>query len=199
MCESGMNRSNNTRCVVLVYRRPQGRVERFLQLVSQCGEFTHCETFCPDLTFEGLSGCTFTNFSSCEMLQTRECMRLYTHRKTRHLYAMHRLTLTSTEFSLFEHWNKAHVANHCAYNYADLGLQLIPGVISRSLVHDVDHETSMKIPRLYCAQAVVLALRYALSEDHPVFCALAHLNTRLSTPVSVALSLKPLIGEPKNM
>jgi hypothetical protein len=195
-----MNRSKNTsRCVVLVYRRPTNKLEMFLQGVSRCGEFTHCESFCPDLVFEGRVGCTFTNFSCHDMLQTRECVGLYTHKKTRHMYAMHKLNLSNEEFDLFVQWNKRQVANHCAYNYADLPMQIFPNCLSKQFVRDVNPNKQYEITRLYCAQAVVLALRYALSSQHPVSLALAHINTRLSTPDMIAKSLQDLWGEPRAM
>jgi hypothetical protein len=185
--------------VLLVYRRPTCGLERFLQLVSNCGEFTHCEMFCPDLHMNGLLGCTFTNFSFRGMSQTRDCMRSYTAKTTRHWYAVQELNLASKEFELFEEWNKSQVSNHCAYNYTDLPLQLLPRKLSNSFIRDLDIDQSLTPCKLYCAQAVILALRHALPEKHPVCVALSGINTRLSTPCCIAGSLQTVLGRPVAM
>jgi hypothetical protein len=188
--------SNSHHRVMLMYRRPTCRLERALQFVSNCGEFTHCETYCPDLQFEGLLGCTFTNFSCCKMKQTRECMQQYTSHETRDQYAIQELQLSSDEFVRFEDWNVRQVLNKCNYNYTDLALQLIPKKVSNYIVHDLDESHAVAPGRLYCAQAVVLALRHALSGQHPVSVALRGINTRLSTPNLVAASLEAVVGKP---
>jgi hypothetical protein len=187
------------RCVCLMYRRPICGLERVLQLVSNCGEFTHCEMYCPDLAFDGLLGCTFTNFSNCKMLQTRECVKLYTSPKTHHQYAVQELRLTHDEFELFNNWNKKQVLNKCGYNYTDLPLQLLPAKLSGSVVRDLNQSEAMSPGRLYCAQAVVLALRHALPIGHPVYVALSGINTRLSTPNSIASALEKVTGKPVEM
>jgi hypothetical protein len=185
--------------VVLMYRRPTCGLEHALQLVSRCGEFTHCETYCPDLQFEGLLGCTFTNFSYCEMKQTRECIPLYTAKETRFQYAIQELALTKDEFKRFNDWNMRQVLNKCTYNYTDLPLQLLPSKVSNYIVRDLDETHAMTPGRLYCAQAVVLALRYALSNQHSVSIALHGINTRLSTPNLVAASLEAVVGKPREL
>jgi hypothetical protein len=185
--------------VLLMYRRPTCAVEHALRFVSRCGEFTHCEMYCPDLCFEGLLGCTFTNFSYCDMKQTRECIPLYTNRKTCHQYAVQQLQLTDKEFELFQKWNTRQVSNKCRYNYTDLPLQLLPRKLSGSLASDLNCSQAMTPDSLYCAQAVVLALRHALSETHPVSIALRDINTRLSTPMSIAMSLELVAGKPIEM
>jgi hypothetical protein len=42
-------------------------------------------------------------------------------------------------------------------------------------------------------------LRHALSETHPVSIALRDINTRLSTPMSIAMSLELVAGKPIEM
>jgi hypothetical protein len=122
---------------------------------------------------------------------------MYTAKKTHHLYAAQELQLTIEEFKLFAQWNGARVSNHCAYNYTDLPLQLLPKKISNCLVRDLDLSQSVTPVKLYCAQAVVLALRHALPREHSVCVALSGINTRLCTPCSVALSLAKLVGQPR--
>jgi hypothetical protein len=96
----------------------------------------------------------------------------------------------------FEDWNVRQVLNKCNYNYTDLALQLIPKKVSNYIVHDLDESHAVAPGRLYCAQAVVLALRHALSGQHPVSVALRGINTRLSTPNLVAASLEAVVGKP---
>jgi len=182
------------RCIWVIYRRPLGLSERVLQGVSRCGEFTHMEIYCPDLRHEGFLGCTFTNFSMCNMMRTRECIPSYSQDRGKYVY--HRIELENTQFDRFIVWNNQQIDHNCKYNYTDLCRQMIPGTIASTITREVD----MSKPyhrKLYCSQAVVLSLRVSLGPDHKVCKALQGVISRLSTPLIVADLLSTVLGKPK--
>lgn len=185
------------RKIFLMYRRPLCNTEKVMQFVSDCGEFTHCEVYCPDLAEDGCVGWTFTNFSMCNMMKTRRCIPSYRDKCNK--YTFHSIDLTRNEFSRFVEWNRLQVLNKCPYNYKDLSLQMLPKRLARSTVTDLDVTQTTTPRKLFCSQAVILALRHALEPTHRVTRALAGINTRLSTPTLVAKSLEPLYGKPRDV
>jgi hypothetical protein len=184
------------RRIWVIYRRPLGLSERVLQGISRCGEFTHCEVYCPDLMHEGMVGCTFTNFSMCAMMRTRECLPSY--RQDRDKYMYHAIDLERTQFDKFTAWNDVQVVHNCKYNYSDVCRQMIPTVIAARITSEVD-TTKEYHRKLYCSQAVVLALRASLASDHRVCKALKDITSRLSTPSIVADHLSVVLGPPYDL
>jgi hypothetical protein len=184
------------RKILLMYRRPLCKTEKVLQFVSRCGEFTHCEVYLPDLNEDGCVGWTFTNFSMCKMMKTRRCIPSYIDNCD--MYAFHSIDLTQNQFNRFVEWNLVQVLNKCPYNYKDLPLQILPARLTRSTVHDLTTTQATTPKKLFCSQAVILALRHALEPTHRVSHALANINTRLSTPTLVATSLESLYGKPRD-
>ncbi|KAJ1465541.1 hypothetical protein T484DRAFT_1757336 [Baffinella frigidus] len=203
----------NTQHILLMYRRPICKREKLLQIVSGCGEFTHCEVYCPDMAIMHntpgepriiLTGWTYTNFSMCDMMRTRVCLESYV--RDRDLYRFHKITLTNTEYQRFCAWNNTQVTNHCHYNVKDLALQMLP----RKLAHRVKDSKVTHPTKLYCSQAVVLALRYAAEKGNgtsngaqtfldKVCTALSKTEARCSTPSSVADALHGVIGAPVHL
>jgi hypothetical protein len=196
--------------VLLMYRQPICKREKVLQFFSRCGEFTHCEIFCPDMTIvtslfgeprKALKGWTYTNFSMCDMMRTRLCLESYV--SDQHFYKFHKLEMTSNEYQRFCAWNNTQVSNHCHYNVKDLALQILP----RKLAQQVKDSKVVHPSKMYCSQGVVLALRYAAEKDSPtshvsktfldiVCIALSKTEARCSTPSSVANAITQAIGEP---
>lgn len=196
--------------VLLMYRRPLNKREKFLQLVSRCGEFTHCEVYCPNMTISSqtpgepcttLTGWTFTNFSMCDMMLTRICLDSYS--TDHHFYMFHKIDMTESEYQRFCAWNTTQVVNHCHYNVKDLALQMIPKRLS-SFAKD----SNIVYPsKLYCSQGVVLSLRYAaykgvqtpgVSETvlDKICGSLANTEARCSTPSGVASAIQRVLGPP---
>jgi len=204
--------ASNTHQILLMYRRPICKREKFLQIVSRCGEFTHCEVYCPDMAIihdipgeprKTLTGWTYTNFSMCDMMRTRVCLESYV--RDRDLYRFHKITLTNTEYQRFCAWNNTQVTNHCHYNVKDLALQILP----RKLAQQAKDSKVIHPKKLYCSQGVVLALRYAAQKGNgirsadgsktplDIVCfALAKTEARYSTPSSVANALQEVLGAP---
>jgi hypothetical protein len=164
-----------------------------MQKLSRCGDFLHCEVFCPDLVHEGKVGCTFTNFSMCDMMRTRECLASYVVDHDKYMY--HRIFLDPVQFDKFTSWNDRQVNHKCKYNYSDLCRQMIPAVIAQNITREVDM-SKLYHQKLYCSQAVVLALRASLGLDHIVCKALAPVTSRLSTPSIVSKHLSAVLGAP---
>jgi hypothetical protein len=196
--------------ILLMYRRPICKREKFLQIVSGCGEFTHCEVYCPNMAIldsqpgvshKTLTGWTYTNFSMCDMMRTRLCLGSYVNDP--HVYMFHQIDMTNSEYERFCAWNNTQVINHCRYNVKDLALQMLP----RQLAQRAKDSTVTHPPKLYCSQGVVLALRYAADQKHrppegpktfldKVCTALSKTEARSSTPTGVANALGKVIGTP---
>jgi hypothetical protein len=180
-------------------------------MVSGCGEFTHCEFYCPNLDiYESqhgasrktlLTGWTYTNFSMCDMMRTRLCLESYVN--DQHVYSFHQIDMTTSEYQRFCSWNDTQVKNHCRYNAIDLALQMLPRRLAqRAKDPPVTHPS-----KLYCSQGVVLALRYAADQEHrtpmgpetfldKICTALSKIEARSSTPSSVANAIGKVIGTP---
>jgi len=181
------------RPIWVVYRRPLGMVERSLQgCMPKLGAFLHCEVYCPDLMHDGAKGCTYTNFSACPMLKTRECLQSYSN--DRALYSYHMVEMDETQFETFTRWNDKQINNSCKYNYTDLLLQIVP--FASTIASEVDTSRSYH-KSLYCSQAVILALRASLNPDHKIVQALKGVVSRVSTPSSVSDLLSCVLGKPK--
>ena len=165
-----------------------GAAEQMLKAVSNCGEFTHVESYCKI----GGVGWTFTNYSFNKMVQTKDCEGSYTHDYG--IYAYHELKLESDEHARFVQWNQQQVANQCRYNYFDLAYQVIPGAFL--FVSDLTTAQAQQPKKLFCSQAVILGLRHALRNDDKVAVRLSKLNTRLCCPTKLACSLKAILGDP---
>jgi hypothetical protein len=161
--------------VVVIYRRPIIWSDHMLELV--CGQFTHCELYIPSLNGTFITttdfGCQFrTDVSS-----------LYTQQQQD--YAWHMIPMTKNEFQRFWTWNVEQVEQHCKYNYRDLLWQLVPN--RKTFVKDLANNDAHHPPRMFCSQAVVLALRAAFDSTDSTSrmrefstC----MNSRITTPCS---------------
>jgi len=180
------NTSKHT--ILIIYRRPMGNAERFLKALSNCGEFTHVESYC---IIAG-TGWTFTNYSFNEMVQTKDCEGSYIVDWVK--YAYHAIDVSAQEHAAFVAWNKAQVANRCRYNYSDLVFQMIPG--ARMFVPDLTTAQALQPKKLFCSQAVLLGLQHALAKNSPVAVRLSGINTRTCCPTALAGSLGSILGSP---
>lgn len=77
------------------------------------------------------------------------------------------------------------------YNYGDTALMMLPLQLVQSLCDDVPSESPEHITTLFCSQAVVLALRHALSEEHPAFRLVRDINSRTVFPYALFQLLRP--------
>jgi hypothetical protein len=199
--------ANNT--ILLMYRRPGGKRERFMRYMSTCGEFTHVEIYIPQQTVTSpgspcQTGWTYTNFSMCNMMHTRCCLASYVYNGD--IYMFHPVKLTPGKMERLCEWSNTQVKNHCMYNFKDLAMQIMPAVIT----HMVKDVKTVYPNRLYCSQATILALRYAAGRHVPasnntytellhVCDTLSHMNTRLSTPTGVCNAITTRLGNPLSM
>lgn len=142
--------------IIIVYRRPWDTTDFVLQA---CGggnvlcEFTHCEMYFPD------TGETFTIFRGGTMTQSNQLPLLY-HLKP-HKFAWHMIPLNKVEYTRLLDWNKQQIAQHCSYNFRDLAWQMAPEMISHLCVQDLSNSTAHHPTRMFCSQAIILALREA--------------------------------------
>ena len=184
------------RPIWVIYRKPLGKTERALQLVGRCGSFTHCEVYCPDYRHCGLVGWSFSNFSFTHMLLTRECINSYAHDRDK--YMIHIIQLDNTQFERFIEWNNKQVLHRCKYNYSDVCRQILPRFFAASITTEVDMNKEYHF-KLYCSQAVILALRASLPRDHQIIECLADITSRLSTPSILCDQLSICLGAPLQM
>jgi hypothetical protein len=178
--------------VFIVYRRPMDYADQLIQAFGggnvQC-EYTHCELYLPD------EGVTFTIFKGGTMQKSAMLPMLYTRMPDR--FAWHLLPLNHDEYLGLLHWNNTQLASHCPYNFRDLIWQVVPRGISNSFVHDL--EPTSRIQRIFCSQAIILALRDSSQTE----CArqilrdfVCSINSRLATPSDLARLTTHFLGVP---
>jgi hypothetical protein len=90
------------------------------------------------------------------------------------------------EYSKVEHLLLDFVQRGIPYNYSDVFHLILP---SLTTVQDV--ESSADVDTLFCSQAVTLALRLGLDEQHPLRGPLRALNSRCTTPTMLYDAVKP--------
>lgn len=171
--------------VIIVYRRPVVWTDRILKVA--CGEFTHCELYIPNI--EG----TFSTTVDCGM-ELRFDLK-YHYNKTPHDYAWHLIVMSQTEYDRMCSWNMEQVSHHCKYNYSDLVWQLAPYM--RSFVHDLTRQDASHPKKMFCSQAIVLALRAAFNgpDSSPHMRAfVASMNSRLTTPGCLLTNVSKYVG-----
>jgi hypothetical protein len=83
------------------------------------------------------------------------------------------------------------VDNNIPYNYVDIAAMALPMVLSDALIEDVRSEDPAHLTNLFCSQAVVLALRNSLSDEHPLFPLLSKINSRCILPNTLCNILTP--------
>jgi hypothetical protein len=160
--------------IFIVYRRPVAWTDRLLQVA--CGEFTHCEIYVPNI------GGTFVTTTDSGMQLRFDLKRHYTSNPS--YYAWHLIALTECEYDRMNAWHMEQVTNHCAYNYRDL-LKL-PLTKIWGPWHDLGQNDANHPKRMFCSQAVVLALRAAFNDGNNSGCRMksfiSSMNSRITTP-----------------
>jgi len=170
---------NDLNPVVIVYRRPINWSDRVVKVFS--GEYTHCEMYLP------AESCSFSIFRGETMKCSAVLPNLY--RMHPELFAWHMFVLNRHEYSRLRVWNVNQVANRCEYNLSDLAYKLLPSVAQSAFVPDISREEAQSPPKLFCSQAIVLALREACSgpDGSPHIEAFINsLNSRTTTPTELA-------------
>lgn len=176
--------------VIVVYRRPVQWTDYVLKRV--CGEFTHCELYMP--TFGGTFFTTVDNGMEFRL----DIKQIY--QETPEDYAWHLIPVTRAECRRLWAWNMNQVHQHCQYNYRDLLWQVAPYM--RPYVHDLTDQDAMHPTKMFCSQAVVLALRATfVSEDSsPHMRAFAlSMNSRITTPCDVVSNANRYLGTAINI
>ena len=173
--------------VVVVYRRPINWSDRMIKIFS--GEFTHCEMYLP------AESCSFSIFRGETMQCSAVLPNLY--RSHPELFAWHMFVLNRHEYRRLMKWNVNQVANRCVYNLSDLAYTLLPSVAQSAFVPDISREAAHSPHKLFCSQAIILALREACSgpDGSPHIEAFINsLNSRTTTPTELANRIVAHIG-----
>jgi len=167
----------------VVYRHAYGGVDKVMQAFAgtEHSEFMHCELYLPD------SGGTFTIFKGRSMERWADMPQLYIQKP--HLFAWHLIPLNYDEYMRMHNWNVQEIALHCPYNFRDLMWQILPKEMRQYCVKDLGDNKSQNPNRMFCSQAVILALRAACGGDgsRPRLLHFVHsMNSRLTTPSDLA-------------
>jgi hypothetical protein len=175
--------TNAKMSIIIVYRRAQVFSDRCLEIA--CGEFTHCEIFDPYI------GGTFVTSVDYGMQLRFDIKQLY-HSDHKN-YAWQIITLTKLEYDRMTRWNIEQVETHCKYNYSDLLWQITPFC---SYVPDLTLLQCRHPNRMFCSQAVVLALRSAIGDDstHRMREFVSSMNSRLTTPMHLQKAISMYTG-----
>ena len=182
--------------IVVVYRKPCCNLDRCVQLIGNCGAYTHCELYCPEMIHNGKLGWTFTNFSFYDMEVTQQSVREY--RQDPQLFDAHEILIRQEQHDKLLQWNMDLIQHKCSYNYSGLMLHLVPACIARVLKPD-NKDLLLTPTKLYCAQAVILALRHALGPKHRISQLLVDINLHRCKPSSINKNLSLVLGAPMEM
>ena len=176
--------------VIVVYRREMGWTDRLLQRFG-AGEFTHCELYFPLLQV------TFAVFIPGSMRCDTTLCNLYVHPESRHKFAWHLLHLHQDEYDALLRWNVAINEHHCGYNLADLVWQAVPMVVQDAVARDLSDNEARMPRRVFCSQAVVLAMREACrasGSSGRLRAFTSSMNSRLTTPTDLAVHMTQYLG-----
>jgi hypothetical protein len=188
--------TNPWRRIIIVYRKPTGSLDKCVQFIGGTGVYTHCELYCPDMVHNGTPGWVFTNFSCHVMELTQES--IWEYRNDPELFDSHEILIREDQHKELLRWNMDLVSRQCPYNYSDLLLHLLPRYMARALAPD-DKDMLETPTKLYCAQAVILALRQSLGPQHRINQLLDDINIHICKPTCIADKLSLLFGNPVGM
>ena len=162
--------------IVIVYRRPMFMTDHLICMAG-AGQFTHCELYIPG------KKATFAIFVGGEMQCSTSLPNFYQTRPDD--FAWHMMILTDEENNLLEKWHIDMVGKKCLYNFKDLMWKMTPSLIQSRCVSDLTTERSHSPNKMFCSQAVILALREAFSgpTSKPLLKEFAtSVNSRITTP-----------------
>jgi hypothetical protein len=132
-----------------------------MQQLLNVGEFVHCEFYLPCVVNEQFpDGVSVSNFSC-------HCMTLYATLAKEYyakpdLYSGVKVELDEEEYGLLLNYLFTLAARETPYNYIDLMWQMMPSKLANVFVTDSTKVDSKSVCSLYCAQAMLLALRQCL-------------------------------------
>ena len=165
--------------VVIIYKRPVDWTDRVARVFA--GEFTHCEIYLP------AESCSFSIFRGGVIQCSAVLPNLY--RAHPELFSWHMFGLNDYEYRRLRVWNTNQVTKRCEYNLSDLAYQMLPVVVQTAFVPDISREEAQHPHKLFCSQAVVLALREACNGQHAsphLEAFVKSLNSRITTPTELA-------------
>ena len=165
---------------VLVFRRALCTADHLMQQLLNVGEFVHCEFYIPCVVNQHFpAGVSVSNFSC-------HTMNLYANLADEYyakpgLYTGVSIELDADEYNLLLNYLFTLAERKTPYNYVDLLWQIMPSKISNVFVTDSVVVDSKSVCRLYCAQAMLLALRNCLKPGQ-LREAIAHHRDRTVLP-----------------
>jgi hypothetical protein len=153
------------------------------------GEYTHCEMYLP------ADSCSFSILQGGVMQCSSIKPNVY--RDHPELFSWHMFVLNEHEYKRLRVWNTNQVAKQCQYNLSDTTYQILPMAIQTTFVCDISREEAQHPHKLFCSQAVVLALREACNGIHtsPHMEAFTNaINSRIITPTELAYRTTTYMG-----
>lgn len=82
-------------------------------------------------------------------------------------------------------------AANIPYNYGDMALMALPRTLFEAVVEDIPSEDPRDVRKLFCSQAVLLALRNSLADDNPLGDVLGRIVSRTIFPYTLFHVLRP--------
>lgn len=170
--------------VAVVFTKPRGAYDRLVSSIA--GNLVHVDLM-PIDTQNCEQSMVFTNYMG-ETFSMNLCgKRLYNNQ--RHVALL--LETDDNEQELLYSYLHDLCEQNIPYNYTDLAFEFIPRSISCEVVNDVVSENPKEITKLFCSQAIVLALRNSLNHSKGVCRTLRKLNSRLTLPIDLFHALRP--------
>jgi hypothetical protein len=168
------------RCVempvcVLVFRRAFCTTDHVLQRLLHVGEFVHCEFYLPNVINQQFpEGVSVSNFS-CHAMNLYPSLvdEYYAHPM---LYTAVSVQLDEEEYALLLNYLFTLAQRQTPYNYRDLMWQLVPTRVANAFATGSTVVDSKNVNSLYCAQAMLLALRHCLKKGQLIQALSGHID-----------------------
>ena len=119
------------------------------------------------------------------------------YREHPELFSWHMFVLNEHEYQRLRVWNTNQVYRQCGYNFSDLVYQILPETMKTVFVPDITREKAQYPQKLFCSQAVVLALREACNGMHTsphMESFTKAMNSRIITPTELAYRTTTYMG-----
>lgn len=165
---------------VLIFRKAFCTTDILMQRLLNVGEFVHCEFYLPCVVNQSFpDGVSVSNFS-CHTMNLYATLAAE-YRAKPDLYTGISVELEHEEYGLLLNYLFTLAKREIPYNYMDLMWQMLPAKVANVFVTDSTVIDSKSVCSLYCAQAMLLALRNCLKPG-PITEAISHFKDRTVLP-----------------
>lgn len=157
------------------------------QVVSYfAGGFVHVDIMPIDPS-DPQNSMVFTNYMGENFSGSINAKQLYNNKENVALL----MEQTDKEYEDLLAYLHALCEHHIPYNFTDLAFEFMPSALVHGVISDVSSEDPGDISKLFCSQAILLALRNSVQENSMLHNTLKKANSRLTMPMDLYYTLRP--------